>query len=81
MTGIKIYDANINDLNQTKVKKLTNVHGSSGGVVCMASNSQYERRSCDRRGRGWSADPEEEFQRLPIGVRNTAIGIEIYGKV
>ncbi len=72
---ITIYDANINDLNQTKVKKLTNVHGSSGGVVCMAYNSEYECVvSCDQTGgvEAWSADPEEEFQRLPIGVRNNS---------
>jgi peptidylprolyl isomerase domain and WD repeat-containing protein 1 len=83
---ITIHDANCEDLNQTMVKELRDVHGSSnsntnndrgnsssnGGVVCMAYNSEYECVvSCDQSGgvEAWSADPEEEFGRLPIDDR------------
>ena len=67
---ITVHDANAEDLNQTMVKELTSVHGGSNGVVCMAYNGEYECVvSCDQSGgvEAWSADPEEEFERLPIG--------------
>ena len=56
----------------TMVKELTSVHGGSNGVVCMAYNGEYECVvSCDQSGgvEAWSADPEEEFGRLPIDDR------------
>ena len=68
--GVTAHDANAEDLNQTMVKELTSVHGGSNGVVCMAYNGEYECVvSCDQSGgvEAWSADPEEEFERLPIG--------------
>ena len=67
---ITVHDANAEDLNQTMVKELTSVHNNNGGVVCMAYNGEYECVvSCDQSGgvEAWSADPEEEFERLPIG--------------